>query len=471
MITSKHSLKKDATGLLNKQLSYNEVVEFLDAQWKNPLDKTKETIKQLDVAFHNPSKKLKSILVAGTNGKSLTIDFAIKLLKEEGLKVGAFFAPHLLTYNERISYNNETISNKTFVEIANEVIHAAEERSLKANTLELLTMMAILYFERNNIDVALFEVSTHQEWDPATICHPLVYAITRVIIDEEQEKNLAAKIKEYTAIAQPGTWVISADQSKINLHHMEEQVQTHKALWAMPVRKLPVLPYPFEQLHGRCAGLAERIAQLFLEKFIVNEETIIGESLLIKPKGQRGRPTLETKRQLELNPKRTLEHFWKEVSTHLPGRFQFLDKEKPSILLDIATNLDAFENLFLGIRLLHYQRPLKGLALIIGCDDNALDNPAFVKAIRYFFKKTSGHVIMTPIKHTTTTKSGSKSWDAEKLAHEIKQAKIKVKVTKNFNEAFDAAKKLIDERNGLIVIAGSPSIVAEYWESKGIKKI
>ena len=44
---------------------------------------------------------------------------------------------------------------------------------------------------------------------------------------------------------------------------MQEKVEAKGALWVMPIRKLAPLPYPFEQLHGRCAALAERIEATF----------------------------------------------------------------------------------------------------------------------------------------------------------------------------------------------------------------
>ena len=87
-------------------------------------------------------KKLMLSLVAGTNGKSLTVHLTAKLLKAEGLKVGAFYAPHILTYNERFAINQETISNKVFTEIGNDVINMAEELGIQAYSYELLTMMA-----------------------------------------------------------------------------------------------------------------------------------------------------------------------------------------------------------------------------------------------------------------------------------------------------------------------------------------
>jgi len=453
----------------HKQLSYNDIIEFLDKSWANEIDKTKSVIKKLDAHLGNPSKKLKTIFISGINGKSLTANFTSLLLKKEGLKVGAFYSPHILTYNERFSLNNEFITNKNFVEIANEVISASGQLNLKANTLELLTAMAIMFFEKNGTDVAIFEVSTNKNWDPVTICKNNVYAITRIddLKDNPQAESI---IKEFTDVAEKSSWVISADQSKINLQIMEKLIEKTEAKWAMPIRKLAVLPYPFEQLHGRCAALAERVAQIFLENYVINENTVVGESLLIKPKGQRGRPTIEHKRKLEQNPKKTIEHFWKEASINLNGRFELLDKERPSILLDNASNVDAFDNLLLGVRLLHYQKSLKGLAIIIGCENNRLENDEFVKQLRYFFKKTSGQVIFTPIKYNPYTETGKNAWDAEKLTNALKNAKVKAKVAKNFADALDSAKKSVDERNGLIVICGSKSIISEYWENKGIKK-
>jgi folylpolyglutamate synthase/dihydropteroate synthase len=247
------------------------------------------------------------------------------------------------------------------------------------------------------------------------------------------------------------------------VHHIGAQ-------WAMPIRKLAALNYPFEQLHGRCAALAERVSQLDIEKVVAKDATLISNSLLARPKGQRGRPTLEAKRQSELNPKQTLEQFWKDETSTLPARFQLLEKEKPTVLLDTASNIDAFKNLLLGIRLLHYQRPLKGLSLIVACHKDAMYMEEFLKLIRYFFKKTSGNIIICPISEPLPG-SMEQSWDVEKITNEIKNLKIKARIAKDLKDAVEAAKKTVDERNGLIVITGSSSIIHEYWNLKGIKKL
>ena len=455
---------------LAKELSYAEVIEFLNQHW-NEKRSNLDCVKRLDKELGSPSKSLNTILIGGTNGKSLTIHFVSRLLKEEGLNVGAFSSPHILTYNERIALNQETINNKLFTELANEVITAANASGIIPHAQEVLTLMALLYFSKNNVDVVVLEVGNKANfWDPARICEPKIVGITRVTQQHPNTDSLEKTIEKISELTTKDAWFVSADQSKLNLQIMQDYVSKHGGNWAMPIRKLATLAYPFEQLHGRCAALAERVAQIYINSCLAKEVTVLQDSLLVKQKGQRGRPTLEAKRQSELHPKRTVDQFWKDVSTTLPGRFHILEKEKPTILLDNASNLDAFQNLLLGIRLLHYQRPLKGLAIIVGSDVPYLETPEFSKIIRYFFKKTSGNIFLTPVEQLIPGYSYLQSPDLEKIANEMKNLKVKVKIAVNFQDAYESASKIVDERQGLLVISGSDAIITKYWEYKGIKK-
>lgn len=457
-----------------KQYSYSEIIEFLDSRWNTSLqDPSLSTIKALDKSFGNLSQTLNTIVLSGTNGKSLTAHFTTRLLKEEGIAVGTLSAPHILTYNERLCWNGETIPNKQFTDIANEVLQVVATLGLNPHALDVLTMMAFVYFSQQNAEVVLLELTDMNGCDPVMICKPKISAITRITDFEQNEKGAVFSektIKTLLSIAGKKSHVVSADQSKINLLLMQKYAEQVGALWAMPIRKLAQLPYPYEQLHGRSAALAERIAYIYINNFLPADTVIVSNSLLVKPKSQRGRPTLEAKRKAELNPRRTIEQFWKDTTNNLPGRFQLLDKEKPTILLDNASNLDSFQNLLLGIRLLHYHRPLKGLTLILGNDNEQLNIAEFLKQLRYFFKKTSGSVIICP---TTATPGhrGIHSWDPEKVSNDIKSMKIKAKSARSFKEAFELAQTSVDERYGLVVIAGSSTLITEYWRYKGIKKL
>ena len=462
------------SSIAGKQYSYSEIVEFLDTHWDDALrDRSLSTIKKLDKLFGNLSQKINSIVIAGTNGKTLTAHFATRLLKEEGLTVGTLVTPHLLTYNERISCNGETITNKLFSDTANEVLHSASTLGVSLHSLDLLTMMALVYFSQLKVDVALFELTDSTLPDPVMICKPKVTAITRITNIEQSEKGtmlLEKQVKHLLSMVTPDTHVVSADQSKLSLQLMQKYTEAQQGTWAMPIRKLAPLAYPFEQLHGRSAALAERLAQLYANSFLPKDTVIVSISLLVKQKGQRGRPTLEAKRKAQLNPRRTIDQFWKDMPSSLPGRFQLLDKEKPTVLLDTADNFDSFENLLLGVRLLHYQRPLKGLTLIIGNNNESMNLTEFLKLLRYFFKKTSGTIIVCPTTNVPGHATGN-SWDAEKVSNDIKSMKIKARSAKNFKEAFETAQKSVDERNGLIVVAGSSTLITEYWRYKGMKKL
>lgn len=454
------------------QRNYSEIVEFLDQHWKVSTKDQLSRIKKLDAALGNHAQKLKAIAVTGTNGKSITIHLSSKLLKEEGLKVGALYAPHILTYNERLVIDEEAIANKEFTEIANEVINAAESLNMSANSFELLAMMAILHFAKNKVDVVLFETGRTDCIELFNVCKPVVVAVTRAIDETILDENQTPTelIQEMLSIVNTDAHVISADQSKLNLQLMQDIAKAKNAVWAMPIRKLAPLAYPFEQLYGRCAALAERIVYIYVNTFANRGAIVVNDTLLTKQKGQRGRPTLEAKRQAELNPKKTVDQFWKDTSCTLPARFQLLDKEKPTLLLDNASNLDAIENDLLGIRLLHYQRPLKGLTVILGSNNSKINLEGLSRALRYFFKKTSGQVIVCPVTSMPSDR-GAQSWDIEKVTNELKSMKIKARACGSFKEAFEVAQKSVDERHGLVVILGSAALINEYWNYKGIKKI
>jgi hypothetical protein len=237
----------------------------------------------------------------------------------------------------------------------------------------------------------------------------------------------------------------------------------HNVKWAMPIRKLAALPYIYEQLFGRIASLGERIAQIYVEDIKGKFSPFLRGNLLITQRGQRGRPTIEAKRQAELNPAKTLKGFWTKQFDLMRGRFEQLNKEKPSILLDNASNVDALSNLYLGVRLLHYQKPLKGLALIIGFSkaSNALEA---IKLLRYLLKKVNGSVFFVALPGQVA------SHDPQDLANMAKELNVKVKGCASLEEAIEQAKTVIDERDGLIAITGSNDLIREFWKIRGIKK-
>ena len=458
---------KESTPIgLGEIRNYNEVVEFLNSRRYMDYDeKVIQRMKQLDKLFDNVSSKIDTILIGGTNGKSLTIHFATKLLREEGFKVGAAYSSNFLTYNEQMVVDFQPISNKIFTDILNEVINVVKFNNIDATTFEIMTISSFIYFNSQKIDVALLEVGLCGKFDATNFCNPKISAVTRIAQDHTDilGNDLDQISFQMLDIARANNWFISAEQSKIRLQKMKNLAEERGIKWAMPIRKLANLPYIYEQLYGRTASLGERVAQIYVEDIKGKFSPFLRGNLLATQKGQRGRPTLEAKRQSELNPIKTLKNFWKEQFNLLKGRFEYLNKEKPSVLLDCAHNLDAFSNLFLGIRLLHYQHPLKGLSLVIGLE-KTIDLFESVKLIRYLLKKVNGQVFFVPVPGNIP------SHDVQELVVKSKELNIKAKAFNSFSEAFEAAKNAVDQRDGLVCISGSNKMITEYWENRGIKK-
>lgn len=465
MLTGLDQSHKRGDTALPKVRNYNEIIEYFDTiKYSEYGQESLRRAKQLDQLLGNISSKLDTILVAGTNGKSTTMHFAAKLLKEEGFKVGLGYSTHFLTHNERFIIDSEAISNKLFTDVVNDVINISEMNNIHATAYEILTLSALVYFVQEKVDVAVLEVGYGGKFDATNICMPKIAALTRVAEDQKGllGTDLDAMAFEMIEIAKPGTWFISAEQSKIRLQKMKTMAEERGAQWAMPIRKLATLPYIYEQLYGRIASLGERIAQIYVEDIKGKFSPFLRGNLLATQKGQRGRPTLEAKRQAELHPIKTLKNFWGEQFDLLKGRFDLLDKEKPSVLLDNSSNIDAFANLYLGIRLLHYQKPLKGLSIIIGLS-KVVNSMEAIKLVRYLLKKVSGQILFVPLPNMS-------SHDTQDLVMMAKELNVKARACASFTEAFDQAKASVDERDGLVVVAGSNDMIGEYWKYRGIKK-
>jgi len=316
------SKKQENQGYLSKsQLSYHEIITYLDNHWApaKPI-----TIKKLNAFLGNPAAKLSSIIIAGTSGKSTTIHYLKKLLLQEGLKIGISTSPHFNFYNERISINEQILSNEVFTFLANEILDIIKNNQIEATSKDILTAMAALYFKQQQVDLVLIEQENSIDFDPVSIFTPTILGITRLILPNKE--ILQKAIANILSSVSTKTSIASADQSKLVLHDMAKKTKELNAHWIMPVRKTAPLPYPFEQLHGRCAALAERISQTYMNALMSqNNIKLSTMSLLHFTKKQRGRTSLNTKPHAN-NSIKTIEQFWKSVNVDVPYRFQIIDK-------------------------------------------------------------------------------------------------------------------------------------------------
>ena len=75
------------------------------AAYKANLDNTLKICKILG----NPEKKIKTIHIAGTNGKGSSSHMIASVLQSAGYKTGLYTSPHLKDFRERIKINGKEI--------------------------------------------------------------------------------------------------------------------------------------------------------------------------------------------------------------------------------------------------------------------------------------------------------------------------------------------------------------------------
>lgn len=129
----------------------------------------------------NPQYKLKTVHIAGTNGKGSTTDYLRSILQSSGYRVGTFTSPHLEVHNDRIRINNQFISDEDLLHYGNLFYELIEKNEL--SMFEIDTLIAIFYFIDQKVDIALFEVGLGGRLDATNVILPLVSLITSIGYD------------------------------------------------------------------------------------------------------------------------------------------------------------------------------------------------------------------------------------------------------------------------------------------------
>lgn len=168
-----------------------DIENYLKNFYKGTRKPTLKTMKYFMDKYNSFDKQMKFIHIAGTNGKGSCTEIISNILIKQGYKVGKFLSPHLIKYNERISINGKEITNEEMEKLINELnplinSYNKKEKS-KVTFFELETIMALLYFYRNNVDFVVLETGLGGLYDSTNIItKPLVSIITSIGYDHIQ---------------------------------------------------------------------------------------------------------------------------------------------------------------------------------------------------------------------------------------------------------------------------------------------
>ena len=175
---------------LFKMQTFDEVLVYLyehlpyyqrigPAAYKNNLDNTLA----LDKLFGHPHHKLRTIHVAGTNGKGSVSHMLASVFTAAGYKTGLYTSPHLKDFRERIKINGEMIDKEFVVHFVNQFIYLNEYQQIQPSFFELTVMLAFEYFAQQEVDVAIIEVGLGGRLDSTNIISPDLSIITNISLD------------------------------------------------------------------------------------------------------------------------------------------------------------------------------------------------------------------------------------------------------------------------------------------------
>jgi len=138
---------------------------------------------QLCEAAGNPQDKIKTIHIAGTNGKGTTTHIIAGGLQSQGYKVGVYTSPHYKDFRERIKINGQYITSKFIVNFLNK--HHETIELVDPSFFEVTVAMAFAYFESEKVDFAIIETGLGGRLDSTNIINPLLSVITNISYDHQ----------------------------------------------------------------------------------------------------------------------------------------------------------------------------------------------------------------------------------------------------------------------------------------------
>ncbi|MHB8169708.1 MAG: bifunctional folylpolyglutamate synthase/dihydrofolate synthase [Thermoleophilia bacterium] len=320
-------------------------------------------VKKLLAALGNPEKRLKTIHVVGTNGKSSTARMIAAILGSQGLKAGAYLSPHLVSFTERFLIDGKEITPARFEKLMLEVRAKAEEvnkRSRSSGPLtqfEVLTAAAYLYFHQQKVNVAVIEAGLGGRYDATNVIESKVQVLTNVELEHTDllGKTVAAIVKEKTAVIPP--------KGKVVLGAMSEEALS-EALKAC--RRLNVKPMVFDEDFSLLRGKGERFdvwtpkgQYLDLSLTLLGQHQRTNCSVAVAAAELFMRKALDEKKLRRALPR-----------ISIPARMEIIS-EKPLVILDGAHNPSGIAQLLSSLESIAAGRRVIGVVSILKDKDAA----------------------------------------------------------------------------------------------------
>ena len=166
-------------------------ISWIESQIKFKPKTDLNRMQQAYEMLHLDLSKMKKIHVAGTNGKGSVCAYLTHILMEAGYKVGTYTSPYLISFNERIKLQFENISDDDLFNLIKKVYDFNFEFEKQVGEFlsffELLTLMALIYFQDQEVDVIVMEVGLGGLLDATNILNYDLSLITSIGYDHMKQ--------------------------------------------------------------------------------------------------------------------------------------------------------------------------------------------------------------------------------------------------------------------------------------------
>lgn len=364
----------------------------------------------------NPQDGLKTVHVAGTNGKGSTSHMIAAVLQRAGYKTGLYTSPHLKDFRERIRINGVMIPEEEVVTFVNE--YHKTWQAIQPSFFEITVAMCFWYFKRAGIDIAVIETGLGGRLDSTNVIVPEVSVITNIGYDH---MNLLGDTIEKIAAEKAG--IIKAGRPVV-LGAMREEAKE------VMLRKASEMQSPVID----SAAIANKYIPEASLKGLYQHENRATAFMVLRTLAVMG---------WRLQEEHIVSGFEQVVElTGLLGRWQKLN-DKPLVIADVAHNEDGIRIVLEQIRQTPYQRLHVVLGLVGDKDVARVLKMLPANAIYYFCKADI-----------------PRGMDAQLLKQQAEEFQLKGTSFSSVMHAYEAACDAAEQED-FIFIGGSVFTVAE----------
>jgi dihydrofolate synthase/folylpolyglutamate synthase len=190
-----------------------------------------ERMERALAALGHPERRYPVLHVAGTNGKGSTCAMAAAALRAAGHRVGLYTSPHLVRFHERIVVDGAPIGDAALAARVDDVRracpwHEGGREDERLTYFEFATLLGLLEFAVEGVQVAVVEVGLGGRWDATNAVAPAVTAVARIGLDHTQLLGDTVELvaREKAGIFKPGVpAVVHADQPGGALEVLREE--------------------------------------------------------------------------------------------------------------------------------------------------------------------------------------------------------------------------------------------------------